>query len=195
MKSRLPLIAASLAAALAASAANATAIVYNVNQSIGGGSVVGTITTDGATGVLTASDITAWDLMLNGVGASYHLKDTDVAAAKVVIGNSLTATASDLFYNFSGATGDFFLLQDHYSSGATYYCNSNGFTACFTGKSDVPQSISDPSAQYDHIASGNQIIGVAARGVPEPASWAMMLIGLGALGMALRTRRPAARPA
>jgi hypothetical protein len=42
---------------------------------------------------------------------------------------------------------------------------------------------------------GNEPPGVGAGGVPEPASWAMMLIGFGGLGGALRSRRRAASAA
>jgi hypothetical protein len=44
------------AAMLALAAAPANATVYNVNRTIDGGSVVGTITTDGATGTINPSD-------------------------------------------------------------------------------------------------------------------------------------------
>ena len=47
--------------------APANATVYNVNQTIGVGSVVGTITTDGATGTINPSDFIAWELELVGL--------------------------------------------------------------------------------------------------------------------------------
>ena len=58
------------AAALAAAVAPASATVYNVNRTIDGGSVVGTITTDGATGVINPSDFIAWDLVFSGPGST-----------------------------------------------------------------------------------------------------------------------------
>ena len=42
-----------------ASSANA-AIIYDVSRTIGGGSVNGTITTDGTLGLLVANNITSW---------------------------------------------------------------------------------------------------------------------------------------
>jgi hypothetical protein len=53
------------AAMLAVAAAPANATVYNVNRTIDGGSVIGTITTDGATGTINPSDFIAWDLQLS----------------------------------------------------------------------------------------------------------------------------------
>jgi hypothetical protein len=47
------------AAALAAAAVPANATVYNVNETIGLGAFIGTITTDGATGTISPSDFIA----------------------------------------------------------------------------------------------------------------------------------------
>jgi hypothetical protein len=44
----------------------------------------------------------------------------------------------------------------------------------------------------NQIAFANVTLGSTTPGVPEPASWALMLVGFGGLGMALRSRR---RPA
>lgn len=155
-------------------------VVYTVNQTIGAGSVTGTITTDGATGVLSVADIVAWDLTLQGVGASYQLASTNSNANKYVVGNSLTATTADIYFNFSGTTGDEFLLQNGPQIGNTYWCNSAGDSACYPGKSDVPENFGSPSATFDSLASGNQIIATAG-GVPEASTWAMMLIGFAGL--------------
>ncbi len=159
-------------------------IVYTVDQTIGDGSVTGAITTGGETGVLTASDILAWDLELQGVGASYHLVSTSPIAEKHVIGNDLTATSTDIYFNFSGTSGDQFLIQNGDEGGQNYWCNSVGLTSCYPGKSDVPVFFTDPSSQFDQTASGNQIIAAAGVAVPEPSTWAAMLVGFIALGLA-----------
>ena len=51
---------------------------------------------------------------------------------------------------------------------------------------------------FADLAGGNQNIGnildnVSLSAVPEPASWAMMLVGFGGLGVAMRSRRKQAR--
>jgi hypothetical protein len=135
---RLVLGAAFIGAGLLGAGSAWANIVYTVDQAIGAGSVTGTITTDGATGILSASDILAWSLTLEGVGASYDLASTDANANKYVIGNDLTATPTAIYFNFSGTTGDQFLLQDGPEVGNTYWCNSAGTSSCFPGKSDVP---------------------------------------------------------
>ena len=191
MTTRQSLLGCALGVALAALAASsAGAVTYAVNQTIGGGSVTGTITTDGATGVLSAADITAWTLDLNGVGASFSIDNTNSFID--LVGGDVTATASDLFFDYSGGDDGFLLFQQVLFSGAHYYCDATSSGTCFQGATVTPQTIFDPSAQ--HVAErGKQIIGTAAGGVPEPASWALMIVGLGSLGAVLRGRRSGAR--
>ena len=64
---------------LGAAHAQSVATTYNVNQTIGAGSVVGQIVTDGKSGTLAQSDITSWTLSLNGVGATINLTTANSA--------------------------------------------------------------------------------------------------------------------
>jgi hypothetical protein len=55
-------------------------------------------------------------------------------------------------------------------------------------------SLTDGSWECDDCAPVRNITGGFASTVPEPASWALMLIGFGALGLGLRaTRKDRAR--
>ncbi len=175
-------LAGSLAAALMAGAASAADITYAVNRTVGAGSVVGTITTDGTLGVLGAGNILGFDLVLSGPGATYNL----VGPSNVYVsGADLTATAHDLSFDFSGVDGGLFLLQNGPEDGHTYYCDAASSGDCLAGESDVPVFYSDASSQ-NAPRSGEQVIGVA--GVPEPGSWALMLLGFTVMGAALRRR-------
>src|SRR4051812_3798064 len=86
----LSLAVAAFAAAgvMSGSAVQAAPITYDVNQTIGVGSVIGTLETDGTIGALNAGNFLAWDLTLNGDGASYHITDADSVA--YVVGNDAT---------------------------------------------------------------------------------------------------------
>ena len=187
MKTMACAAALGLAMAGAASQADA-AITYLVNQTIGAGGVTGSITTNGDLGLLDEADITGWSLSLNGVGASYSIDENN--SVRVLTGG-LTATATTLFFNFSGPSA-MLLFQQGLNSGQHYYCNSAGPTACSTGKTVAPISYGSSSTQLDTAASGNQVI---ASVTPEPATWAMMILGFTGVGAAIRRRRLGVAPA
>ena len=168
----------------------AAPITYNVNQTIGQGDVVGTIQTNGATGVLAAGDLLAWNLTLNGVGASYNL--TNASSSILLVGSDLTATALNLFFNFSGADNGYLLFQESLFSGMRYYCDATAADTCLQGASVVPQSIFDPSAQ-NVPQSGNLVIGTAATATPEPGSIVLLLTGVAGLAASRWRKRGASR--
>ena len=175
------LLSAALGTMLLGGEAALANIVYNVDRTVGMGSVTGTITTDGNTGTLGLGDFLAWNLTLNGVDASYTINNTDSVIWGDPFGD-VTATATDLYFNFSGSTGDI-IFQEGESSGSHYYCDQAGATACFQGESDVPQYYTDSSAQIVG-RTGTQVIGSVGGAVPEPSTWALMLLGFAGLGYA-----------
>lgn len=56
----------------------------------------------------------------------------------------------------------------------------------------LDSGIDDESFGIDNFRVSDDLVAPPQGGVPEPASWAMMLAGFGAIGGALRTRRKAA---
>jgi hypothetical protein len=172
---------ATAALAVAVSPANAT--VYNVNRTIDGGSVVGTITTDGATGEISPSDFIAWDLVLSGPGSTVTITSSDPQHTVYGSGVDITADATQIAFNFTASDGGFLVFQQVMGSGQTYWCvNSNNGT-CDNNESVVPQGFMDPSAQFASRI-GVQVIASAAAAAPEPATWALMLLGFAGLGYA-----------
>jgi hypothetical protein len=171
------------AATFAVVVSPADATVYNVNRTIDGGSVVGTITTDGATGTINPSDFTAWDLVLSGPGASVTITSSDPGAVVFGLGADITADATNVSFNFSGGDNGFLVFQDGMGLGQHYWCVNTTNSTCNENESVVPQGFMDPSAQFA-TRSGIQVIASATGGTPEPATWALMLVGFAGLGYA-----------
>jgi hypothetical protein len=169
------------AAALVAAVAPANATVYNVNETIGLGAVIGTITTDGAMGTISPSDFTAWGLQLVGLGVTTIITSADMGAKAWGQGVDITADATHVSFNFSGNDSGFLVFQDGMGSGNTYWCVNSTNGGCLQSESVVPQNFGDMSAQFAD-REGNQVIATAA--APEPATWALMLLGFAGLGYA-----------
>uniref|UniRef100_UPI0035CB16E5 hypothetical protein n=1 Tax=uncultured Sphingomonas sp. TaxID=158754 RepID=UPI0035CB16E5 len=173
--------------AISSTAANATTVTYNVNQMIGLGGVEGTIQTDGTIGALTQSNVLGFDLLVGGPGAAVEL--TNANSVIVTNGSNLSATASDLFFNYSGPSGFLLFQLGSFGTGMHYYCNSSTAGTCFQGASAIPASFDSPSAQVE-IRAGNQSIASTMNAVPELDTWAMLILGFGVMGCMLRARRP-----
>ncbi len=139
--------------------------------------------------MLDDANFLAWDLTLNGDGATYHITDADSVVR--VEGNDVTATATDISFNYSGADDGYLLFQQGLFSGMHYWCNATSNATCFQGASVVPEAFDGPSVQNEP-RSGDQIIATEAAAVPEPASLA--LLGAALAGMGLARRRSCTRP-
>ena len=129
-------------------------ITYNFKQTIGQGSVVGTIVTNGNTGVLSSSDLLSWNLQLNGLGAAYNLTSAGSQSAIAMGGSDLTATKSGLYFNFSGTDGGAFVVQatsPGFGSGYHYVCENTTSTGCWPGASVVPQDVFSNIASAQHV--------------------------------------------
>jgi PEP-CTERM motif len=184
---KVRLLAATLAASLVVGAAQAT--VYELTGQdlpVGGPNVhpataTGTITTNGALGVLSQADIVSADITVTDPFASAVL-----TGPIVVIGSALTATASGLFFNYSAGDNNGFGVND------------SGFDSSYCVATN-PSCIGDHGPPTDFelvIVQGDFHIGptltddvqiataIPAAPIPEPATWAMMLAGFAGLGYA-----------
>jgi hypothetical protein len=125
---------------LSASQASAVSITYNVNDAVGTGTLVGSITTDGTLGTLASGSVLAWNLtMTNGTfsstltnGNSYLDTDTFGGSA------GLNATATGLFFDFYSPYGYAGFFGHHLAHGivcmvgSSYSCGFVDVTSAFS---------------------------------------------------------------
>jgi len=181
-------VAAATLVALSGVAADATPVTYNVDETIGAGSVVGTIQTDGKTGVLATADILAFSLTLNvGAGKTPLAIVDGVNASDEIGGSALTATSSALDFNFSGS--GFALFQSPYpgAAGMNYFC-VEGINSNCTLNGNGADSVDIAGTDLHKIDTGVVQIGTTST-VPEPASLA--LVGLALVGLAIARKKHA----
>lgn len=163
----------------------AKATVYVVNLSGGGGTATGTISTDGTIGALSVANITGWSLDLTSGANDAAIKSSGASRVRM-FGSGLTATSAGLFFDFSATNYAIFELWP--SVGTLNFL-------CFTGGVNCGGATNQIS-----IGASNEVSTVAKTGVqqiaavasvasvPEPASWALMIGGLGLVGMSMRRR-------
>ena len=106
---------------LCAATANAAIIHYDVNRTIGDGTVTGFIETYGKLGVLSKDDIHDWSLTLTAPNINLGSPDTITNGDTFLRGTAVSATSTQLLYNFditgtnylylAGASGNFWCLE------------------------------------------------------------------------------------
>ena len=192
---RLSVMAAGAAIllALGGPAADAGTCVtdYAINFGIGGANVSGDVCTDGATGVLSASNIVSWSLALsnsqNPLVTNFSISSSTGGSVAFYISGTtsqLSATSTQLTWNYvDPGLGNYAGLS---FNGASNYI---AFYDDHAGPSDIlsPAYGTTQSITYGQGASGPFAIG---RTVPEPAS--MALLGAGLFGIATVRRRKSA---
>jgi hypothetical protein len=190
--------------------AEASSITYTVNETISGpldgvagnptqtDSVVGSITTDGTTGTLHAGNLQSWNLNLIDVtNTANNIDLTQInSLISVDIGNVLNATATGLFFNFTNPDGAFGFQAKSpgAGSGYHYWCLDSGWYGCLKGNSIAPGNV------YAGVAGNDLVVAVAGTegqvgnsplnsSVPEPSTWAMLLLGFAGVGFMAYRRK------
>jgi hypothetical protein len=96
---------APLCAAVLTAITPAKATTYHVLNQGGGILLGGSITTDGNSGVLAASDILSWQIFELGTNFSGVMKSIDNTNSTLVLtGGALSATTAGLVFNFASTT-------------------------------------------------------------------------------------------
>lgn len=190
-------------------------IIYNINTTITSSdptgnpaqsdTIVGSIRTDGTiVGTLAATDILSWNLnLIDNLNAAndLNLYYTDATHNNSGIGafngSDLTANATTLFYNYSGADSGIFLIQGTthgFGSGWSYFCFATYNGECLAGETISPQYITVDGVVATGAAApiGNVPLGPPSS-APEPSSYALMITILLGVGASLNRRRQMAQ--
>jgi len=209
------IIALVFAALIAPTVLRANDITYNVNQTgllpgAGTGSLIGTITTNGATGILSGADFVSVNLVVTWSAAPAYVMDGNVCNGFVIgcpsdsstpptiafwcgTGCGITATASALSFDFtSDATGAYFELQA--AGNASQWCIRNDSECTFIPDFNNGIGILNASsgAVDESSLSGSDYVfatTTATSPTPEPGTGGLLLIGVGLLGFMMVMRK------
>jgi hypothetical protein len=179
-------------AAMALSAPHAARAnqIFDVNMTIGSGSVIGTITTDGTIGTLAESDIVGVNVAINApLGSAAATSTSDFYAFNA---GDLSETDSELLFNFNGAsTSGFTILSDDQSQawtlGGGVFLVAICSSACDAGGTPGVEDDSRAYPVYYTELTGSVAIGTVPT-TPEPGSIFLFSIGVAGIAVARRHR-------
>jgi hypothetical protein len=179
-------------------ASHARATTYDVSITQGVDSISGTITTDGATGSLSVSDISGWNLSVNsGTGTVGLLGPGAGQNSNVTLDGAglLTATNSQLSFLFdSDSTAGFFQISTVPNYIACPSCTffdlgAYGGTAgpfADSGYITLYANSSYGAGSGGAAYTGSDLIGTAETAAPLPATVWLLLSGIIGLGFFVR---------
>jgi hypothetical protein len=146
---------------------------------------------------------------LSGIGTKFGSSDGRTVTAEIFSGvpGSLTLLASGNLTPIANAFSDAFFSAINLTAGTTYFVAFEHVSGLATNVTDTAGATNLAGGLRYSFSSNNsfdsgpetqftaqpmiEFIGGRGGAVPEPATWAMMVLGFGTAGAALRRRRPA----
>lgn len=168
-------------------ASPASAITYNINRTVGLGSVTGFIETDGTIGALQAGNIVNWEITIASPNVRGGSPDTFGALGNHVYlrGTSLVASAAGISFNFDTSLDIFILTKNPLGFGNSW-CLGSAFVVCQGGIFQGHETISlNGVGSNEELAlrSGTQVIATAVTPVPVPPALAFMAAVFAGIGL------------
>jgi hypothetical protein len=168
-------------------ASGAHAATYISDRTVGTGVISFSLTTDDTIGLLGASNITNYAITItSGVNT---ISFAPANASIFVFGSALSATATDLNFDFDGAPNSFLVFNRGAGIGDHYCFETSGCSGSFSNAESF--RLGQSGSFTAETRSGIQAIAsvASATAVPEPATWALMLLGFGSIGLGMRRSR------
>ena len=173
---------------------SANALTYVGNRTVGLGSANLSITTDGTLGTLSLGNIVGWTIGLDGGAFTLFGPDGAVnSRLRSGGGAALFATATDISFDFGfNVNARSFVIFDTPDSEPLkkFYCVQTGQGCLGDGVSGEAVSSTGTAFQFAPRSGVVVLASIAAPvgGVPEPASWTLMIAGFGLVGGAMRRK-------
>jgi hypothetical protein len=173
-----------------ASLCSATAITYDVNQTIGTGGVTGDIVTDGTIGALGDANILDWNLRVNDGTTTFDMTGPLSGGNSEFLDHAgtgdLSATATQLLFAFSDTSGTNFFYFVNPSFPEYVVCFQSAPDTCAAGLSSGEVITLDTSTGVGDVVqftgvTQTQAIGTANSSTPEPSTLALLGAGLAIL--------------
>lgn len=142
-------------------------------------------------GTLATADVTTWSITIRNTFGTTTLGS---GQGEVAFGPDITATSSGLFFNFSATDTSYFLFQNDITG--AFLCFNNLGGSCSSNPGDIAIDPNSNHSATDTVIAETGVVEIASvAAVPEPSTWAMMLLGFCGVGFMAYRRKSASMAA
>ncbi|MEA3080045.1 MAG: hypothetical protein QOF05_1453 [Sphingomonadales bacterium] len=157
------------------------ATTFTGTRNTGARTAIYSITTDDTIGAIGTSQITSWTMSISDGAATDSF--SSVGGEMLFSGSSLWSTGTDLLFDYD-AVGFIY---------ASFYSPSHGSALVIQAGDGYHEDLIRLAGSWSGWEIGDEtglqsIASIPTGAVPEPGTWAMMIVGFGAIGFAMRRR-------